>query len=64
MDIIAKFDKNNRPIVYDDEKPIAVKVIASNPERFSKFRAISGSVMQSDMKKYVAVLYEIKEEDY
>lgn len=62
MDIIAKFDKENRPIVYNDENPVAVKVIRSN-EKFTKFRADVGAVGYpgNEMKRYVAVIYEIKE---
>ena len=63
MKIQFKANKKGDILTYDDEKPVATKVIVSN-EKFSIFRAFKGNRnMNRNYKKYIAVLYEIENND-
>lgn len=62
--MITTFQANKKGdhVIYDNEKPIATKVIVSN-DTLSKFRAYKGQSVGYDTKKYVAIIYEIMEEN-
>ena len=57
---IVENASKNRVVFYDDTQPICTRILVSN-ETLTRFRANSGG-MARDMKKYVAVIYEIEEE--
>lgn len=57
---IIENKSKNKIVYYDDNEPLGTKVLVSN-DKLTKFRANSGE-MGPDMKRYVAVIYEIKEE--
>ena len=62
MKIQYKLNKKGDILTYDDEKPIATKIIVTN-DNFSMFRAFKGRRnMSKDTKRYIAVLYEIEED--